>query len=141
MSKGRCVITKQDIKKLYDFFLASAKRDIETFVGLKKMKRFDAALFFLHLSIEKHIKALFLKRMETHPPMSHDLVFLIGRCAVDASEQILGDLRVISTFNIQTQYENEKFDFYKAVTPKYVAEWEKKGKVILAWIQEQQKHN
>lgn len=48
-------MTKQEFKKLYDFFLASAKRDMETFVGLKKMKRFDAAFFFLYLSIEKHI--------------------------------------------------------------------------------------
>ena len=131
-------MTKQDIKKLFDYFESSAKRDLATFTSLKKLKRYDAALFFFHLAIEKQIKAMFIKRTGTHPPMSHDLVFLIGRCNIDASEQLLADLRVISTFNVQTRYENEKFDFYKLATKDYVSVWEKKGKVVLKWILEQQ---
>jgi hypothetical protein len=70
--------------------------------------------------------------------MSHDLVFLIGRCGIDASEQLVNDLRVISSFNVQTRYENEKFDFYKLATVSYVKTWEKRGMAILQWIQEQQ---
>ena len=46
--------------------------------------------------------------------------------------------RVISTFNIQSRYENETFDFCKLATNEYVIEWEKKGKLVLKWIQDQQ---
>lgn len=130
-------MTKQDVKKLHQFFVKSAERDWSTFQSLKKLKRYDAALFFLHLAIEKHIKALYIKGTGLHPPLSHDLVFLIGRCSVEVSEQVVGLLRVISTFNIQTRYENEKFDFYKLATKAYVSEWKKKGEMLIKWIGDQ----
>lgn len=131
-------MTKQDIKKLLAFFTDSSDRDLKTFKSLKKLKRYDAALFFLHLAIEKRLKALFIRRMSTHPPLSHDLVFLAGRSATNPSEQIIAFLKVISTFNIETRYENEKFDFYKLATKSYLDEWERKGNTVLLWIQDQQ---
>jgi HEPN domain-containing protein len=132
-------VTKQDIKKLHNFFLSSALRDLKTFAGLKKLQRYDAALFFLHLAIEKNIKALFIEKVGAHAPLSHDLVFLIGRCTVDVSEKILDYMRTISTFNVQTRYENERFDFYKIATKEFALEWEKKGALVLKWIEEQRK--
>jgi HEPN domain-containing protein len=134
-------MTKQDIKKLFEFFTESSARDLSTFKSLKRLKRYDAALFFLHLAIEKQLKALLLKKLSGHPPLSHDLVYLIGRTGIEVSESFLADLRVLTTFNIQTRYENEKFEFHKLATKEFVAHWERKGKLVLKWIQEQQKHN
>ncbi len=85
----------------------------------------------------RHQKALFIKQNGTHPPLSHDLVFLAGRVSLEVSEQILGMLRVISTFNIETRYENEKFDFYKKASKAYLDEWEKKGQIVQKWIKDQ----
>lgn len=130
-------MTKQDIKKLFGYFLESSSRDFATYKSLLKAKRYDAALFFLHLTIEKKIKALFIKQNGRHPPLSHDLVFLIGRCDIDVSDSTLSILRVISTFNIESRYENEKFDFHKIATREYTATWGKKGLEVSAWIEQQ----
>lgn len=129
-------MTRQDAAKLLQFFLASAKRDYDNFTYLKKGRRYDAALFFLHLTIEKKIKALLIKQTKAHPPTTHDLVFLIARTGLIPSTEWLDWLRTISTFNIATRYEDEKFAFYQAATASFVKIWQQRAEVIIQWIDE-----
>jgi HEPN domain-containing protein len=102
-----------------------------------KTKHFDWALFMGHLSIEKLLKALYLKNtVENHPPLIHDLRRLAEKSNLTLTEdqQILLD--TISRFNIRTRYDDYKQSFYKLCTIEFTNEWIAKINECRTWIKQ-----
>lgn len=52
---------KIDIKKIVKAWIKSSDEDLNTAQGLFQLERYSGCLFFCHLSIEKIIKAIYLK--------------------------------------------------------------------------------
>ena len=77
------------------------------------------ALFFGHLSIEKLLKAIFVKKFDEAPPYSHRLVFLAEKIGLDMSSERLELLEVITDFHLEARYPDEKFTFYKKCTKEF----------------------
>ena len=77
------------------------------------------ALFFGHLSIEKLLKAIFVKKFDEVPPYSHRLVFLAEKIGLDMSLERLELLEVITDFHLEARYPDEKFTFYKKCTKEF----------------------
>lgn len=93
-------------------------------------KRYDYALFFVHLSLEKLLKALHYHRKDSHPLPIHDLVELAKRAAVEMPESQLADLKEISSFNISARYDDYKKNFYQKANKEYADVWIQKAKDI-----------
>lgn len=68
---------KDEIEKLKDYWLKTAKHDYETMMSLFRSKRYPDSLFYGHLVLEKVIKALVVKKTKGHPPPTHNLLVLI----------------------------------------------------------------
>ena len=49
---------------------------IDTAQKLFDSKKYNHSLFFLHLAIEKILKAIFIHKYDTAPPYTHDLIVL-----------------------------------------------------------------
>jgi len=49
---------EEDVKKLVEYWQATAKRDYETMLGLFKIKRYPESLFFGHIVLEKILKGI-----------------------------------------------------------------------------------
>ncbi|MEK7587964.1 MAG: HEPN domain-containing protein [Patescibacteria group bacterium] len=93
-------------------------------------KRYDYALFFVHLSLEKLLKALHYHRKDSHPLPIHDLVELSRRAEIEIPESQLTDLNEISSFNISARYDDYKKNFYKKANKEYADIWIKKATTI-----------
>ncbi|MFA4922770.1 MAG: HEPN domain-containing protein [Ignavibacteriaceae bacterium] len=101
-----------------------------------KNERKHFALFLGHLSLEKMLKALFVKLFDVTPPYKHDLYLLAEKCKLSLNEQVISDLKIINEFTIQARYPDYKNDFYKKCTIEFVeTELKRIGKLRL-WIQD-----
>lgn len=129
-------MTNGELKTLFQYWMTTSQSDHKAYLSLRRSGQYAQALFFLHLVIEKRIKALIVKHTKDHAPHSHSLPFLIGKTPHTPSEAMLADLLVITGFNISGRYPDEKLEFYKMATKSFADEWHKKGKDILSWLDE-----
>lgn len=91
-------------------------------------------MFLGHLSVEKLLKALYVKKYDETPPYKHDLVILATKCDIELDERQMINLRIISTFNLEARYPDFKQSFYKKCTPEFVGAEMQRIEETLSWI-------
>jgi len=116
----------QDNAKIIDSWLDGSEKDFEIAKRLFKSKDYSYALFFCHLSLEKLLKALIIKKKNELPPPIHLLVRLANLSGIKFSKEQLDDLAEITAFNIKARYDDYKLKFYKKATRSYTAKYFKK---------------
>lgn len=93
---------------------------------LFKNRDFVFALFCAHLTLEKLIKAHWVKdNVGNHPPKIHNLVYLISKTKLQASENEMAFLEQLNLFQIEGRYPDYRNNLYKVYSAA-------KSKVILA---------
>jgi len=102
-----------------EYWVKSSRRDWRVARHLFEKGDYPYALFFGHLSIEKLLKAIFVKKFDEAPPYSHRLVFLAEKIGLDMSSERLELLEVITDFHLEARYPDEKFTFYKKCTKEF----------------------
>jgi len=100
----------------------------------KKNERKHFALFLGHLSVEKLLKALYVKKHDETPPYKHDFVILATKCGIELDERQMINLRIISTFNLEARYPDFKQSFYKKCTPEFISAEMQRIEETLSWI-------
>ena len=121
---------------IIESWVISSDKDFETMNDMYKTKHYDWALFMGHLSIEKLLKALYLKNIESHPPLIHDLRRLAEKSNLSLTEEQQIRLDTISRFNIRARYDDYKQSFYKLCTIKFTDEWITKINECRSWIKQ-----
>jgi HEPN domain-containing protein len=127
-------MTKKDCKVLIQYWIDSAQEDWKTYESLRKSKRYAHALFFLHLTLEKILKAMIVAETRDYAPMSHSLTYLLGKTSLKASEKQINLLTEISKFNMESRYPDEKMTFYRSIDGKKSDYWHGIGKELKAWL-------
>ncbi len=115
----------------------SSERSWKTALGLFKIKRYDACLFFCHLTLEKSLKGLVAKTTKNPAPYIHDLAKLSNLAQLNLSPDQIQNLRTITTFNISTRYDDIKFEFYKKCTKEYTEKHFLISKKLFLWLKKQ----
>ena len=108
--------------------------DIEAALDLFKAGKYPHCLFFAHLSVEKLLKALFVKTNDEHSPITHNLLLLAKKSKLELSDLQVERFAEINTFNIEARYPDEKFNFYKKCTPEFTGKYIKVIEEILDWL-------
>ena len=62
-----------DIDKIVKHWVETSDNDFNTMLTLFNSKSYGWAMFLGHISIEKLLKALYVKRREEHAPFTHNL--------------------------------------------------------------------
>ncbi len=121
-------------QKIIKYWATTSKQDFETAEILFANVKYSHALFFSHLSIEKILKALIVKKMHSAPPLMHDLVRLAEKTGLELPDKIKEQLTEISAFNIQARYDDYKLSFYKKANKRFTLKYIKITKEILKWL-------
>lgn len=116
--------------KAIEYWLKSSQDDFDTAKKLFGLKKYNHALFFLHLSLEKIIKAVYLFKKDEAPPLIHDLVLLSEKAEILITNEEKEKFAEISTFNIAARYDDYKLKFYKKATEEYSDLWIKNGEKL-----------
>ncbi|MGD2086525.1 MAG: HEPN domain-containing protein [Candidatus Aminicenantes bacterium] len=118
-------------KKRFDFWRKSSEEEINTASILLKKKKLRQTLFFIHLSLEKILKALFIKKKREYPPITHNLKYLADRIDLELTETRENFLIEATAFNIEARYPDEES---QPPEHKYVKQKYKEALEILAWL-------
>ncbi|NJM93473.1 MAG: HEPN domain-containing protein [Cytophagales bacterium] len=103
-------------------------------MDLWRTKNNSWALFMGHLVIEKLLKALYISKMNEHPPMIHDLRRICNKMEIELSEKNIRTLDTVSRFNISARYDDYRRTFYKLCTDSFTIEWISEIKACRLWI-------
>jgi HEPN domain-containing protein len=135
----KCYILYMDVKKQIQYWIDSAKHDLDTVESLIREKKYDWALFLSHLVLEKILKALFVKEKKIFPPKTHNLILLIKEIGLDIDEDELDFYEEVNTFNISSRYPDEQLKFYKLCTKEFTLEKFQTIKGKYQWLKQKLK--
>ena len=122
---------KQEKEKLIAAWFAASEEDLGTAIELLSLKRYSACLFFCHLSLEKILKAVFLKRNDNYPPPIHNLLRLAKLSSLPLSHDEQIWLVEITTFNVEARYDILKEALYKKADETYTKNYIDKTKLLI----------
>ena len=98
-----------NLQKQIQYWKDSSRRDWKTAEALFfKAKRYDACLFFCHLSLEKILKWLVVIKIKKSAPYTHDLAKLANLAGLKLTKDQLDNLKIINSFNISGRYDDAK---------------------------------
>ncbi len=117
-------------EKAVNIWVEGAIDALDTCDKLFKSKKYHHALFFLHLALEKIIKALYISKLDESPPYIHDLKELIVLIEMNIEKEELEQLEEISKYNVSARYDDYKYKIFKLATKEYVLKWIKIGKKL-----------
>jgi HEPN domain-containing protein len=123
-----------DIENIIQHLIQSSEEDFNTMNGLFEIKRYSWALFLGHISLEKLLKALYMKNKRQHAPYIHNLFRLAELSEIEIPAEYADWLDKITTFNLKARYDDYKHEFYKICTPDYTSYWIEKIKILTTWI-------
>jgi len=95
-----------NIEKQIAYWRKGAEEERSLSAELFESGRTRHGLFFLHLSLEKLIKAHVCKKTGDIPPKSHNLLRLAELAGLDVSQYDCAFLGELSLFNIEGRYPN-----------------------------------
>jgi HEPN domain-containing protein len=128
---------KVKTEQLVKYWQESSLMDFQTAEDIfEKTKNYVAVLFYLHLSIEKIIKAFYVYKKNNHAPFSHNLLYLSKESGLDVTEKDILLLSEINEFNLESRYPDEKFSIYKKAGKTFTGKYLKEGKKLREWISE-----
>lgn len=113
------MLSSQQINKLVDYWKSGAEDNYATMLILYRGRRYSACLFFGHLVLEKILKILVIKKTKNYPPHTHNLSHIADLAGVDLDSKEMDFLAAVNTFNIESRYPEEKYDFYKMCDKKF----------------------
>lgn len=106
-----------NVKKQIDYWLATARSDLETAeIIFKAGKNYHHCLFFCHLVLEKGLKALVTKHTKNFPPKMHDLETLAQRAGLGPTQEQKDFYSLMTGYSIQARYPDDAFKIYKRTT-------------------------
>lgn len=110
-------------REIINFWIQDSNEDLAAAKSLFNSGYYSRSLFFAHLSLEKLLKAIFVKNQKTHSPFSHDLLFLSQKAKIVLDKKQKQAFDEISTFNVRARYDNIKRQFHQKANKIYTAKW------------------
>jgi HEPN domain-containing protein len=130
------MIEPAKIKTVAKQWIDSSDKDFKTMNHLFTTKDYAWSLFVGHLVIEKLLKGYLILKTGKNPPFIHNLVKISEKAGMEMEESQKISLAVITTFNLNARYDNEKKEFYRRCTRTYTIEKLKEIKRLRKWIKE-----
>jgi HEPN domain-containing protein len=116
------------------YWLKTADNDWQVANHLMEKGDFPYALFFAHLTLEKTLKALYVKKSDDPPPLSHRLVFLAEKTNLPVSPEQLELLEIVTDFNLEARYPDERFSFFEKCTAAFAGDYMTKIEEFYKWL-------
>lgn len=115
----------------------SANESWDPEIYLAEGNHYSLSLFALHLTLEKLLKALWIKEGVTDsPPYTHDLQKLFSEIDLEASVKDYDFLSIVNSWKIRGLYPDYTKKLYQNTTGKYLKDQIKKVETSKKWLEE-----
>ena len=121
-----------NIGKQIEYWINTAKSDLDTAELLIRESRYSHGLFFCHLTIEKGLKAHVVKTTGEIPPKSHNLLYLLELADIELGENDENFLGLLMKYQLEGRYPD-----YNPVIPtkEKVLEYLNLTKKMMLWLE------
>jgi HEPN domain-containing protein len=119
-----------------NYWKVTAGKDWEVVSHLFEKEDYLHCLFFSHLTLEKLLKAHFIKdNEENFPPKTHNLLFLASHTTLSPSSDVLRLLSQMNQFHIDSRYPDYKLNMYKIADKSYTENLLKEVEKVKIWLE------
>ncbi len=126
-----------DKAKNVSYWLEAAAMDYKSMQVFLANGENHWALFVGQLVLEKTLKAFILKKAKLQIPRTHNLVQLAEAAGLKLDEAKSDLLDLITTYNMNTRYPDERFEFYKKCTPEFTKKQSAIIEELYLWLRAQ----
>jgi len=121
-----------------EYWQGLSNDDLKVAEDLLTLKHFLYVVFMCHQSIEKMMKAYYVKLINDTPPFTHELLLLSSKGGFydDLSEEQKKFIRQLNPLNIRTRYPEYRGLIYKQLTPSVCEQILEQTKQLHQWISE-----
>ncbi|MBF0359559.1 MAG: HEPN domain-containing protein [Oligoflexia bacterium] len=131
---------EEKISKLILYWKMESENDYQAALDVwKKAQRNTHSLFFLHLSIEKILKAYLVFLHQKHAPYSHNLLYLAEQAKIALSEDQKKFLLEVNEFNLECRYPDQQNSLKEKATATFMNLYLQKSEDFRSWILEKLK--
>lgn len=89
----------------YEEWFAQADYDFGTAEAMYTANRMVYVVFLCHLTVEKSLKAIWVKQHQTFPPKTHNLLLLVERLSLSLdNEEQINFISSLNTLSVPTRY-------------------------------------
>jgi len=103
-----------EVSKTIAYWREGADYDLDTARSLLQAGKYPYALFFGHLSLEKILKALFVKQNQKHAPYTHSLPLIASKLRLKLPQKTAKKLARFMEFYFEARYPEEQREFYRS---------------------------
>jgi HEPN domain-containing protein len=118
-------------------WFTQAEYDMSTADYMFDGGRYFYVVFMCHLSIEKALKGLYLKKLTAEPPKVHNLIYLLNKTSLKPPEAIGRFMVKLNEASIPTRYPEDIDKLQKDYTLDTVRGIIAQAKETLEWIKKQ----
>lgn len=115
-------------------WIRQADYDIKVAEDMYKCGNYFYSVFMCHLSIEKALKGLFYSTLNTVPPKTHNLIYLLEKINTIPSKDIYDFLSILNKVSVVTRYPEDMESHIKDFNKKRTFDIFEKAKEALVWI-------
>jgi HEPN domain-containing protein len=118
----------------YEEWFFQSDYDLETALHMLQTGRNVYCIFMCHLSLEKALKGLFVKRLNQFPPKIHNLVYFVEKLALEPEDAHLDFLIWINKMSVATRYTEDMRSMIKLYPQERTNDIYQQTKTIQQWI-------
>jgi len=128
-------MAEQQLK--YEEWFFQSDYDLETAYHMLSSGRNIYCIFMCHLSLEKALKGLFIKRLNDFPPKLHDLMYFVDRISLLPENTHKDFLMWLNRMAIVTRYPEDLKSMIKLFSKEQTSNIYEQTKIIQHWIIQQ----
>lgn len=111
--------------------------DLDTAVDMLKTGRMVYCVFMCHLSLEKALKGLLIKKTDEFPSKTHSLIYFVDKIGLKLGDQDLEFILTLNKVSIPTRYPDDLRKLFSAYTKELTESIVNDTKRIQSWIKAQ----
>ena len=119
-----------------DEWFKQADYDLDTAEFMFSGERYFYSVFICHLSIEKALKGLYIRKFKDAPPKTHNLLYLIEFIDLDLPEDMYDFVFTLNRVSVLTRYPDNLQKMLEDYNREKTSEILGKSKELLRWLKE-----
>ena len=121
----------------YEEWFFQSDYDLETAQYMLQSGRNVYCIFMCHLSLEKALKGLFIKRFNQIPPKLHALMYFVNKIQLTLSDEHLLFIEKMDSLSVPTRYPEDLRAMIALYTPVQTTSIYEQTKTIQQWLKQQ----
>jgi len=119
-----------------DEWFKQADYDMDTAEFMFSGERYFYSVFICHLSIEKALKGLYIRKFKDAPPKTHNLLYLLEFIDLNLPEDMYDFVFTLNRVSVLTRYPDNLQKMLEDYNREKTSEILGKSKELLRWLKE-----